>query len=163
MMAGYGTDEGFAAYAAAAGYTLPVGANVPAGRQRGTLYVDGTFGARFSGVPTGGAEQERAWPRTGATDVYGNALDLATVPQRVIDASYEAAYIELTRPGSLFVTVDPAKRMKRQKVEGIEREFFEAGSSNNIFAPNAPISSIIEGILAPLIGPAFGLPAILVV
>lgn len=87
-MAGYGTDEGFAAYATAAGYnSLRVGANVPAGRQRGSLYVNGTFGARFFSVPTGGAAQERAWPRTGATDVYGNALDPATVPQRVIDAS----------------------------------------------------------------------------
>lgn len=162
-MAGYGTDDGFTAYAAAAGYAIPAGANVTAGRQRGSVYLDGTFGARFSGVPTGGAGQERAWPRTGATDIYGNAIDPSTVPQRVIDASYEAAYIEITRPSSLSATVDPAKRVKRQKVEGIEREFFEAGSSDNIFAPNAPVSSVIEGILAPLIGQGLGWPSAMVV
>ncbi|WP_318012501.1 DnaT-like ssDNA-binding protein [Mesorhizobium sp. BR1-1-13] len=44
--------------------------------------------ARFSGQPTGGINQERAWPRTGAT-AYGSALASDLIPQRVIDASYE--------------------------------------------------------------------------
>lgn len=162
-MAGYGDDNALKAYWTAAGYTFANDAPFAALRQRGSVYVDGTFGMRFSGVPTDGASQERAWPRTGATDVYGNAIDPATVPRRVIEASYEAAYIELTRPGSLGSTVDPAKRVKRQKVDTIEREFFEAGSADSIFAPNAPVSSIIEGILAPLIGPAAGWPSAMVV
>ncbi|TPN26621.1 hypothetical protein FKO01_25445 [Mesorhizobium sp. B2-3-3] len=160
-MAGYGDDAGFTAYAAAAGYTVPAG-SIPGARQRGSIYIDGTYGLRFPGQPTGGVEQERAWPRTGAS-VYGAALASDLVPQRVIDASYEAAYLELKKPGSLSVSFDPAKKVKRQKVEGIEREFFEAGASTGIFASNAPVSSLIEGLLAPLIGPAVGLPAVLVV
>ncbi|MGX9120329.1 DnaT-like ssDNA-binding protein [Mesorhizobium sp. BHbsci] len=159
-MAGYGDDAGFTAYAAAAGYTVPVG-TISAARQRGSAYIDGTYGMRFPGVPTGGLAQERAWPRTGAT-VYGATLASDLIPQRVIDASYEAAYLELNNPGSLSVTFDPARKVKRQKVEGIEREFFEPGDAS-FWAPNAPVSSTIDGLLAPLIGPVAGLPDILVV
>ncbi|MER8925790.1 DnaT-like ssDNA-binding protein [Mesorhizobium sp. M0859] len=160
-MAGYGDDAGFTAYAAAAGYTVPAG-TIAAARQRGSAYIDGTYGMRFPGQPTGGLAQERAWPRTGAT-VYGSTLASDLIPQRVIDASYEAAYLELVKPGSLSISFDPSKKVKRQKVEGIEREFFDLGDNGNIFAPDALVSTIIEGLLAPLIGPMYGLPDILVV
>ncbi|MER8532111.1 hypothetical protein NKH61_05205 [Mesorhizobium sp. M1005] len=160
-MAGYGDDAGFTAYAAAAGYTVPAG-TIAAARQRGSAYIDGTYGSRFPGQPTGGIAQEREWPRTGAT-AYGSALASDLIPQRVIDASYEAAYLELLKPGSLSISFDPSRKVKRQKVEGIEREFFEPSDSGNIFAPDAPVSTIIEGLLAPLIGPMYGLPDILVV
>ncbi|RWE96463.1 DnaT-like ssDNA-binding protein [Mesorhizobium sp.] len=160
-MAGYGDDAGFTAYAAAAGYTVPAG-SIPGARQRGSAYIDGTYGMRFPGVPTGGLAQERAWPRLGAT-VYGATLASDLIPQRVIDASYEAAYLELVKPGSLSIFFAPSKKVKRQKVEGIEREFFEPGDNGNIFAPDAPVSTIIEGLLAPLVGPMYGLPDILVV
>ncbi|MER8505101.1 hypothetical protein NKH98_31120 [Mesorhizobium sp. M0833] len=160
-MAGYGDDAGFTAYAAAAGHTVPAG-TIAAARQRGSVYIDGTYDMRFQGVPTGGLAQERAWPRTGAT-VYGSTLASDLIPQRVIDASYEAAYLELVKPGLLSISFDASKKVKRQKVEGIEREFFEPGDSGNIFAPDAPVSTIIEGLPAPLIGPAYGLPDISVV
>ena len=161
-MAGYGTDQGFTDWLAANGYSLPNGAPAAAVlRQRGSVYIDGTYGYRFPGSPTGGLDQDRAWPRTGAT-IYGSTLADTLVPQRVIDASYMAAYIEATKPGSLAIVTDPAKRVKRQKVEGIEREFFEPGGGS-VFAPDSPVSTIIEGLLAPLIGPAFLEPAIAVV
>lgn len=122
-MAGYGTNDGFTAYASAAGYTVPVG-DIGAARQRGSTYIDGTYGDRFSGLPTDGVEQERAWPRTGAT-AYGSALAGDIIPLRVVNASYEAALLEVRTPGSLSVVTDPAKRVKRQKVDTIEREFFD--------------------------------------
>ncbi|WP_018428224.1 DnaT-like ssDNA-binding protein [Hoeflea sp. 108] len=159
-MPGYGTNEGFTTYATAAGYTVPAG-DIGAARQRGSAYIDGAYGARFTGIPTGGIDQERAWPRTGAS-AFGSALASDIVPLRVVNASYEAAYIELKQPGSLSVVTDPAKRVKRQKVDTIEREFFEPGGGS-VFAPDTPVSSVIEGILAPLIGPPFDLPAIAVV
>lgn len=161
-MAGYGTDEAMKAYWDAAGYTYESDAPFAALRQRGSTYIDATYGGRFPGTPTGGIDQERAWPRTGAS-VYGSTLSSTVIPQRVVDASYEAAYIEMNSPGSLTATFDPAKRVKRQKVDTIEREFFEPGDGANIFAPNAPVSSIIEGILAPLIGFPFAEPSIAVV
>lgn len=161
-MAGYGTDELFANWLAANGYSLPDDAPaVSVLRQRGSVYVDGTYGVRFPGLPTGGVEQERAWPRTGAT-IYGTSIASDLIPNRVIEASYMAAYIEATKPGSLAAITDPAKRVKRQKVDTIEREFFEPGGGS-VFAPDAPVSTVIEGLLAPLIGPAFDEPSIMVV
>ncbi|MER8846041.1 DnaT-like ssDNA-binding protein [Mesorhizobium australicum] len=161
-MAGYGSDVALKAYWDAAGYTYASDAPFAALRQRGSAYIDGTYGMRFPGQPTEGITQEREWPRTGAT-AYGASLASDLIPTRVEQASYEAAYIELKKPGSLSISFDPAKKVKRQKVEGIEREFFEPGDSSNIFAPDAPISTVIEGLLAPLIGPVFGQPAIMVV
>lgn len=148
-MAGYGDDSGFTAWATAAGHTVPAG-SIPAARQRGSEYVDALYGDRFTGAPTGGIDQERAWPRTGAT-AYGSALATDLIPQRVVNASYEAALIELRKPGSLSIITDPAKRVKRQKVEGVEREFFEPGNADGYAAP---VSSVIDGLLAPLLCPA---------
>lgn len=147
-MAGYGTNDGFTAYADAAGYSVPSG-DIGAARQRGSAYLDGAYGARFTGVPTGGVDQERAWPRTGAS-AFGSALATDIVPLRVVNASYEAALIELRAPGSLSVVTDPSRRVKRQKVDTIEREFFDQPDQ----APGTiagPVASIIDGLLAPLL------------
>jgi hypothetical protein len=151
-MAGYGTNEGFSAWATAAGHTVPAG-SVQSARQRGSEYIDAVYGDRFTGAPTDGVDQERAWPRTGAS-AYGSALASDLIPARVIEASYEAALIELRAPGSLTIVTDPAKRVKRQKVDTIEREFFEPGDVGG--ASGAPVSSVIEGMLAPLLIPSAG-------
>jgi hypothetical protein len=161
----YGSVAEASAYHAARGNidweTLGTDTDHEIALTRGSDYIDGTYGARFAGTPTD-PDQINAWPRTGAT-VYGSSIAGSVVPLRVIHASYEAALIELRKIGALTVLVDPAKKVKRQKVEGIEREFFEPGDSGNIFAPNSPTSTLIEGLLAPLVGPVAGLPSILVV
>jgi hypothetical protein len=160
----YGSVAEASAYHAARGNidweTLGTDTDHEIALTRGRDYIDGTYGARFAGTPTD-PDQINAWPRTGAT-VYGSSIAGSVVPLRVIHASYEAALIEIRKIGSLTKVVDPAKKVKRQKVEGMEREFFEPGAGN-IFAPDAPISTLIEGLLAPLIGPVAGLPAIMVV
>lgn len=159
-MAGYGTDEGLTAYAAANGLTLPEGGNLAAARQRGSIYIDGVYGDRFPGSPAGGVGQERAWPRTGAADVYGNALPSDAVPQRIEWAAYEAAVAELSNPGSLSPSVTLGSLVKRRKVGPIEREFFEPQSANDM----QPKLLAIDGILRPLLAPeASNGPAILVV
>jgi hypothetical protein len=161
-MAGYGTDSALKAYWDASGYTYPVDAAFAALRNVGSVYIDATYGSRFTGTPTAGIAQERAWPRTGAT-AYGTAIADSAIPVQVENAAYEAAYIALKIPGALSVTYDPAKRVKRQKVDVVEREFFDPGKSANIYAPDAPVSSLIDGILAPLISSIYGLPVLEVV
>lgn len=97
-MAGYGDNAGFTSYAEAAGYVFPDGATdaqKTAARQRGSLVID-RYEPRFSGRRTGGYAQERAWPRTGATTYYGEAIPSTEIPVAVINASYEAAFLELT-------------------------------------------------------------------
>jgi hypothetical protein len=157
-MAGYGDDAGFTVWATAAGYTVPAG-TVAAARQRGSLFIDGNYGARFPGTPTGGLEQEREWPRTGASDRYGNAIDAATIPTRVINASYEAALRELQSPGSLAPDITPGKVKKRVKVEGAVEVEYAVGQGTA--AEQQPVITVIDGLLAPLLTQA--MPVILVV
>jgi hypothetical protein len=160
-MAGYGDDAGFSAYMVANGYAVP-GGSIPAARQRGSAYIDGAYADRFPGSPTGGVEQERAWPRTGAEDRYGNAIGPSTIPTRVIQASYEAALLELTTPGSLAVVASENERVKSLKAGSVALEYAD-GASSSAVAGAVPMSTRIEGLLNPLIGPALRLPAILVV
>jgi hypothetical protein len=162
-MAGYGSDEEFTTWLEANGYVLPVGAPTPTVlRQRGSSYIDGRYGYRFSGSPTGGLSQDRAWPRTGATDIYGNSIPTDLIPNQVIEASYYAAWFEANSPGSLAIITNPSGMVKRQKVDTIEREFFDP--SKDPYAVLGPTSSMIEGLLAPLLdlpaGSGFGIAVV---
>lgn len=160
-MPGYGSDDGFTDYAAANGYTVPTG-SIPAARARGSAYIDGAYADRFPGSPTGGLEQERAWPRTGAEDRYGNAIDPNAVPTRIIHAAYEAALLELTNPGSLAVVASENEKLKRLKAGSVELEYADS-SRHSAVAGAVPMSTAIEGLLNPLIGAAALLPGVLVV
>ncbi len=158
-MAGYGTNEEFEAWLTAHGFILPETAPEPAIlRQRGSDYVDGTYGGSLPGEPAGGIDQERAWPRIGATAFRKPIADDAT-PLRWVHASYHAAYHEALNPGSLLVSGTAAGAVKRRKVDVIEIEFFE-GSGNTAADATVRISAV-EGLVAPFLihGSAYG-PAI---
>jgi len=149
-MAGYGDDAGFTARMTALGRSLPDGAPSPAVlREIGSAYIDGTYGLRFPGVPIGVA-QELAWPRAGAADYYGNSIASDAIPAAVVNASYEAAWIEATSPGSLAVVISDAERVKRLKAGSAEIEYADSSSSSAADA-SIPTSSIIEGMLAPFL------------
>lgn len=159
-MAGYGDEAGLTAWLSANGYTLPTGApDAAVLLERGSVYIDGTYGPRFPGSPTGGAAQEREWPRTGATDRYGNALASDTVPQRVINAAYHAAYLEAGSPGMLATTYTPGTQKVLTEVKGIKWQVVGNASGDKAMVP---ISTAIEGILYPILT-IEDIPAILVV
>jgi len=148
-MAGYGDDTEFAAWLTARGYTLPDSApDAAVLRERGSVYIDGTYAERWPGTPTGGIDQERAWPRTGATDVYGNAIASNAVPTRVEHASYEAAWIEAGKPGSLGRTYTAAQDKVLTQVDKIKWEVVGDASGKGA---NVPVSTVIEGLLWPLL------------
>lgn len=157
-MAGYGTDEAFQTWATDNGYTVPAG-TVAAARLRGSVYIDGAYGSRFPGRPTGGVDQEREWPRTGATDRYGNALPSDEVPLRIEHAAYHAALIELQTPGFFSKTYTASERKVLTEVKGIK--WTVVGSAKGEMA-EVPVSTTIAGMLAPLLLPEHA-PAILVV
>ena len=157
-MAGYGDDMAFAAWLADAGLSLPVGAPLPAVlRQRGSDYLDATYGARLQcSAPTGGFDQERAWPRTGHM-VLGMAVGDADIPSAWVRASYRAAWREATTPGWATSSRDPSRMTKREKADVVEREFFEPGETAG--ASGANIDAMIEGLIGPfLCGEYGGLP-----
>lgn len=164
-MAGYGDNPGFEAYAAAAGYTLPDGYTQPqvtAARQRGSMVID-RYERFFSGTRTGGYSQERAWGRTGASTYYGEAIPTGEIPVAVINASYEASFLELTKPGSLSPVVTGSSMAKRKKVGQLEIEYAASSSTNidELVALATPVVTTIEGLLWPFLTPV--LPGILVV
>lgn len=159
-MAGYGNDSDFQDWLDANGYTLPENPpSIEVLRERGSNYIDGTYGARFSGTPTAGFAQERAWPRTGAY-AYGQPIGDTVIPDAVVKASYVAALADAKAPGSLSVTFTPGTNKVLTKVDSIEWDVVGDAS-----APGAmiPVLTAVEGLLSPFLAPLGGVPAILVV
>lgn len=164
-MAGYGTNEGFTAYAAAAGYVIPEGtsdAQITAARQRGSLVID-RYEMKFPGKRTGGFAQERAWPRTGASTYYGEAIPSDAIPVAIENASYEAAFLELTKPGSLSPVVTGSSTAKRKKVGQLEIEYAVSSAIDidELVKFATPVVTTIEGLLWPFLVPC--VPGVLVV
>jgi hypothetical protein len=164
-MAGYGSTAEFTTYATAAGYVFPVGttdAQKDAARQRGALVID-RYERYFAGTRTGGFAQERAWPRTGASTYWGEAIPPDTVPVAIINASYEAAFLELTNPGSLSPVITGSSTVKREKVGQLEVEYSTSSSTSiaDIIALATPVVTVIEGLLWPFLRPI--VPGILTV
>ncbi|CAN7704729.1 hypothetical protein LJR098_002565 [Rhizobium sp. LjRoot98] len=164
-MAGYGDNAGLTAYAEAAGYVIPDGtqeADITAACQRGSLVID-RYERFFSGTRTGGYEQERAWGRTGASTFYGEAIPTGEIPVAIVNASYEAAFLELTNPGSLSPVVTGSATVKREKIGQLEVEYSVSSSTNiaDLVAMATPVVTTIEGLLWPFLIPI--LPGMLVV
>ncbi|MCM2293039.1 hypothetical protein NAC44_11970 [Allorhizobium sp. BGMRC 0089] len=165
-MAGYGTNSDFTAYATAAGYVLPedtTDAQIAAARQRGSLVID-RYEVKFSGTRTGGFGQERSWPRTGAITYYGEAIPSDVIPAAIINASYEAAFLELTNQGSLLPVITPGQSVKREQVGQLEVEYQDIASGATVYdlvRLATPVVSIIEGMLWLFLRPC--LPGILAV
>lgn len=148
-MAGYGTDDGFGAWQLANGYTAGASGLTPAVlRQRGSNYVDGVYGAKFPGVPTGGLDQERAWPRTGAC-VFGADIGSGAIPAVVVNASYHAAVQEDLSPGSLALLVSAVGQVTSEQVGPIKVTYAEP--KGDVVAASTPLLTAVEGLLAPLI------------
>lgn len=164
-MAGYGSNEGFTEYAQAAGYVFPEGTTEPqkaAARQRGALVID-RYEPRFSGVRTAGLSQERAWPRTGSSTYYGEEIPSGVTPEAIVNASYEAAFLELTNPGSLSPVITGSSLVKREKVGSIEVDYATITKADmaEIIALATPVVTVIEGMLWLFMRPV--LPGVLVV
>lgn len=157
-MSGYGSDSGFDDWLTANGYSLPSGSPTNAVlRERGSVYIDGTYETRFPGTPTGGASQERSWPRTDAEDRYGNAI--SGIPDRVVNASYQAAWLEANTSGVLSKTYTPGTEKVLTEVKGIKWSVVGKMDGSRSYVP---VSSVIEGLLAPILT-IEDLPGVLVV
>jgi hypothetical protein len=82
-------------------------------------WIDGIYGEQFAGIKTDGFTQDREWPRTGAvTNTDPPYLFTDTqIPDRVINAAYEAAWRHGNNPGCLEVDYTPGK-YKSVSVDG---------------------------------------------
>lgn len=156
-MSSYGTLTASKAYHAERGNTAwaeATDSELDIARLRGSEYVDGRFRSDFPGLKSGGREQVREWPRSGATDASGYAIASDAEPIEVEHASYEAALRELVTPGSLLPDVNPAGQVKRtsEKIGPITEEIeYVTPNSPEAMRPRIPV---IDAIMAPLIGRA---------
>lgn len=150
-MAAYGTDAGFQQWLDEQGYALPTTAPSPAVlRARGSAYVDG-YEVYWTGQRTGGVMQELAWPRTGATVNCTQAIPSDVIPPAVVNASYRAAWLEASTPGILAgPSITTGSRVKREKVDVVEAEYFDDGKAAVGGGPSF-IDSQIDGMLGAFI------------
>lgn len=146
-MAGYGSDELFADWLAARGRSLPVGAPAAAVlRQLGSDYVDAAYADRWPGRPTGGVDQERAWPRTSAA-VNGLSIPSDAIPVAIVNASYAAAWQEAQKAGALSASV--SRVVTREKIDVLEREYAEGTGDAMLDA--LPRFSEVDGLVRPYV------------
>jgi len=148
-MAGYGSDIGFAAWALENGLTVPDG-TVAAARNRGSAFVDG-YEAKFPGDRTGGYDQDRAWPRTGASTYSGTDIPSSSIPVAIVTASYVAAFQELSAPGSLAPVIIGTETVKREKVGALEVEYVTGSTVSDLRDMARPIMTEIEALLWPFL------------
>lgn len=147
----YGTDEGFAQWLLDQGITVPSSPSHEVLRNRGSAYIDATYGARFIGQRAVW-DQNDEWPRTGAVMASGVTVPADAIPRQVVLASYRAAVAE-AQGVSLSRVYDPvgnAGAVKREKVDVIETEYFSAPTDA---ASAAPVVAGLDSLLAPFLRP----------
>lgn len=110
-------------------------------------WIDGKYETSFSGIRTSGRSQDRAWPRSGAYDVEGYAFATDEFPRELTNATYEAAFRQMTTPGVLSTDYTPSQ-FKRTSVEGavsVEFAMFNYASEAQIK------SEVIDRAIAPIL------------
>jgi hypothetical protein len=146
----YGDDAGFETWMETMGYVLPSGApDIAILRARGSAYIDATYEPLWTGTRTNPLSQDDAWPRTGATINCTIAIPDDMIPNAVINASYRAGLLmasEATTPVPLT-----GSRVKRQKADVLEREFFDDGKSTAGETGAAFVDPMIDGWLRQFI------------
>lgn len=157
----YSTIADWKTYASARGQTdiaAADDADLTTALRRGSEAEDARYEHKFPGVRTDGRDQTRAWPRKMSngdkvTDAFGQTILTTAVPDEVIRAAYELARAELTTPGSLAPQFTPITRVKStsEAVGPLSEEttYFDVGGSD---AAQMPVLTIVDGVLAPLIG-----------
>lgn len=152
----YGTKEGFAAYHEERGREIPGTWDddvVNAALLSASEWIDGVYGPSFVGHKTGGFLQEREWPRINAqvkaSGYWGEYYVFPdnAVPDRVIHATYEAAWRHATTPGSLLVDYTPGK-YKSVTIEGaLSVDFRQFDQSSEIQVQIGAVDTLLWPLL----------------
>ncbi len=166
----YGDATGFEAYHEARGRTIPGTWDtdgINAALLVASEWIDGSYGPLFVGQKTDGFTQTREWPRTSATVIekqsrynlsptYGYVASYTfpddVIPTQVENATYEAAFRQLTTPDSLEVDYTPGK-YKSVTIEGaLSVEYAQINSYTEV---QLQIGAV-DRLLWPLLDPSAG-------
>jgi hypothetical protein len=151
----YGNADDFKTYHQDRGRSIPAGwtdSVIEAALLVASEWLDSSYEKVWIGTPTGGFTQENLWPRT---DAITNTNPTYTfpddaIPERVINATYEAAFRQATSPGALSVDFTPSK-FAEVRVEGAISVKYR-----NDFTSPSDIQTqigIIQNLMSPLINP----------
>lgn len=145
--------DSYASLTEAADYTAAHGlawvdnpANFEAALRRATAWIDATYRTRFPGSRVNGRGQALEWPRAGAADAEGYAIDADAIPIEVVRATIEAAVRELAAPQSLTPDISLASQVKREKVGSIEVEY-RGGDLDASKITVSTVENLLSGIV----------------
>lgn len=152
----YGTTAAFKTYQTDRGRTVLASwtdAMIAAALLVASEWLDAAYANLWSGVQTAGYAQDRQWPRTGAVTNTPDAYAFGTteIPVQVPSATYEAAFRQMTSPGSLSVDFTPSKFLEA-RVEGAITVKY-----NNTIISASDVQTqigVIQSLMYPLIDPA---------
>ena len=138
----YIDDAFLTAYAAERGLTLPATVG-----EREVLLINAmdyieSYADKFKGQRTDPANQELQWPREDVT-IYGEDLDKNTIPKELKRAHAQAA-VEASNADLFFK--DDGTRVKKEKLDVLEVEYFEGGSSGQPFFEK--VTKLIDPLLS---------------
>lgn len=154
----YGTAASFLAYHTARGRDVSEydDAKVEAALLVASEWLDATwFPPHWPYYKTGGSSQTRVWPALNVMDRWGYAVASDVVPNRVENATYEAAMRELQSPGALTKDHTPSK-YKRVAIAGsVSVDYFDRDAQ--AVQTQFPI---IGQILDPLMGSWSGMSSL---
>lgn len=115
---------------------------------RGSSYIEAMYGSRWPGTRLNGRGQALGWPREDGLDQSGEEIAENAVPVEVKYAAFEAALREGASPGSLTPDYASSARVTHERVDVLEVSYSDSSTANT-----RPIITMIDELLAPLIGP----------
>lgn len=136
----YGTTAGLTAYAALTGQTIDGATDLDVALYNGSAYIDGgSYWTRYTGEAV---SVDAAFPR----DVFP-----LPVPDRVINAAYEAAILWSTDATALSASSSGSGLIKSEKVDVIQVVYQDVDPGSDALEYAQIRYSTIEGLLAPYI------------
>lgn len=146
----YGTASGFRTYLSARGLTATNSsddAKVNAKLLVSSEWLDAKYANLFPGRRVLGRNQEREWPRNGASDIYGYSIPNNVIPTEVENATYEAAMREMNSPGGLSKDFTPSKYRRAAVSGAVSVEYAPIISSSEVQVQ----LQIVDEILSPIL------------
>ncbi len=116
--------------------------------RRAVVWVDFEYRSQWPGIRTDGRDQALSWPRSSAFDAEGVPIPVTEVPSEVKDAQMESALREVVETGSLSPDYVGSARVISEAVGPLKTTFADVGGPSAL----APVLSIVDGILASLLG-----------
>ena len=157
----YGTVSGFQEYNLARGRSISelwYDAYIQAALVVASEWLDNAYDKIWFGYAVGGYTQERKWPRASAmttsTPVYVFRED--ETPEAVLQATYEAAFREATKPGCLLLAFTPQKYKSASISGAIDVEYVVPNDASEIQTQMPIIGLLMEPLIDPRRGSTGG-------